>query len=63
MSWSKKLVAVGLGGMTPKEAARGALTMEDFQLIHDPLPDPSPAYGDLIKVIKVSTLNSLDTIC
>ena len=62
MSWSKESAAAGLGGLTPKEAGRGALTMEDFQLIHDPLPDPSPAYGDLIKIIKVSTLNSLGTV-
>ena len=67
MSWSKYSAAAGLGGMTPREAGRAALTLEDFQLIHDPLPDPDPAYGELIKVLKVSTfiniLNTLLNIC
>ena len=63
MSWAKESAVAGLGGMMPREAARGALMLEDFQLIHNPLPDPAPEYGDLIEVIKVSIINNLDTIC
>ena len=63
MSWEKESAAAGLGGMTPREAGVGALMLEEFQLIHDPLPDPKPEYGDLIEVLKVSILNNLDTIC
>ena len=64
MSWSKSSAAAGLGGMTPREAGRAALTLEEFQLIHDPLPDPDPKYGELIQVIKVSIfINSLGRFC
>ena len=31
MSWEKALAAVGLAGLTPQEAAKGALLCEDFQ--------------------------------
>ena len=57
MSWSKESAAVGLGGLTPGEAAIGVLMLEDFQNIQDPLPDPSEEYGDLIQVIKVSNFD------
>ena len=54
MSWSKESAAVGLGGLTPREAAIRVFMFEDIQNIEDPLPDPSPEYGDLIQVIKNS---------
>ena len=54
MSWSKESVEVELGGLKPREVVIGVFMIEDFQQINDPLPDPSPEYGDLIKVLKVS---------
>ena len=37
MSWSKHNAAVGLGELAVREAAKGALLCEDFQLMPDPL--------------------------
>ena len=48
MSWEKALAVVALAGLTPWEAAKGALLCEDFQK----MPDP---FGDVIKEVKVST--------
>ena len=62
MSWSKESAAAGLGGLTPGEAAVGALMFGEFQYIDNPLPDPSEEYGDLIQVIKVSQCSILSTI-
>ena len=39
MAWSKQSADVGLGGLTPEEAARGALFLPDFQKMPDPLGD------------------------
>ena len=52
LSWKKVLAAVGLAGLTPKEAARGALTRPEFQLMLDPL-DSDP-FGQLIVKGEVS---------
>ena len=48
MSWEKASAAVVLAGLTPQEAAKGALFCEDFQQ----MPDP---FGDVIREVKVST--------
>ena len=44
MSWKKESAAAGLAGLTPREAARGAMYRREFQKMPDPLagvlPDP-----------------------
>ena len=50
--WKKVSVAVGLAGLTPREAATGALTQPEFQLMPDPL-DSDP-FGKLIVKAGVS---------
>ena len=44
MSWKKESAAAGLAGLTPREAARGAMYCREFQKMPDPLagvlPDP-----------------------
>ena len=37
MSWKKDSAAVGLAGLTPAKAAKGALLCEEFQNMPDPL--------------------------
>ena len=37
MSWQKQAAVVGLAGLSPREAALGALYCEQFQLMPDPL--------------------------
>ena len=37
MAWQKQSAEVGLAGLTPREAALGALYCEKFQLMPDPL--------------------------
>ena len=37
MAWQKQSAAVGLAGLTPHEAAFGALCCEQSQLMPDPL--------------------------
>ena len=37
MSWQKQAAAVGLAGLSPREAALGALCCKQFQLMPDPL--------------------------
>ena len=37
MSWKKDSAAVGLAGLTPVEAVKGALLCEEFQNMPDPL--------------------------
>ena len=37
MSWKKDSAVVGLAGLTPAEAAKGALLCEEFQNMPDPL--------------------------
>ena len=37
MSWKKDSAAVGLAGLTPSEAAKGALLCAEFQNMPDPL--------------------------
>ena len=37
MLWKKDSAAVGLAGLTPVEAAKGALLCEEFQNMPDPL--------------------------
>ena len=48
MSWEKASAAVGLAGLTPREAAKGTLLYKDFQKMLDP-------FGDVIREVKVST--------
>ena len=36
-SWKKASAAVGFSGLTPRKAARGALTCPEFQNMLDPL--------------------------
>ena len=52
LSWKKASAAVGLAGLTPREAARGALTQPKFQLMLDPL-DSDP-FGQLVVKGEVS---------
>ena len=60
MSWSKESAAAGLAGLTLREAARGALTLPEFQK----MPDPLEPYGCVVKEEDVSThLILLYTIC
>ena len=46
LSWKKVSAAVGLARLTPREAARGALTWPEFELMPDHL-DSDP-FGQLI---------------
>ena len=48
MSWEKASAAVGLVGLTPQEAVKGALLCKGFQK----MPDP---FGYVIKEVNVST--------
>ena len=48
MAWVKESADVGLGGLTPEEAARGALFCKLFQDMPDPL-DKDP-------ILRVSTV-------
>ena len=55
MSWKKESAAGGLGGLTPREAERGAFQLDYFQNMDDPLSDPDPAvYGNLVKEVSYS---------
>ena len=57
-SWKKASAAVGLSGLTPREAARGALTCPEFQNMPDPLnKDP---FGPV--VVKAEVRNILQCI-
>ena len=49
MSWEKQSAAAGLGGLMPREAARGAFQLDCFQNMDNPLADPDPTLGLLIK--------------
>ena len=51
MSWAKESAAAGLSGLTLREAARGALTLAEFQK----MPDPLEPYGHVVKEEDVST--------
>ena len=53
----KESAIADLRDLTPCKAAKGALTFEDFQNLPGPLPDPSLAYGELLKEVKVCTYN------
>ena len=52
--WKKVSAAVGLAGLTPREAARGVLTQPEFQLMPDPLN--SDPFGKLIVKEEVSAV-------
>ena len=54
LSWRKASAAVRLAGLTPREAARGALTQLEFQLMLDPL-DLDP-FGKVIVKGEVSAV-------
>ena len=49
MSWEKASAAAGLGGLMPREAARGAFQLDCFQNMDNPLPDLDTAFGPVIK--------------
>ena len=51
MSWAKQSAAAGLGGLIPREAARGAFQLDCFQNMDNPLADPDPTLGPLIKEV------------
>ena len=55
MSWKKESAATGLGrgGLTSREAAREALQLDCFQNMGDPLADPDPTLGPVIKQVSV----------
>ena len=55
MSWKKALAVVGLSCLTPREAARGALTCPEFQNMPDPLDED--LFGPL--VVKAEVRNRL----
>ena len=48
MSWKKASADIGLAGLTPHEAARGAMYVKEFQNILDP-------FGEVMKEVKAST--------
>ena len=50
MSWAKASAEAGLAGLTPREAARGALTLPQFQQ----MPDPLEPYRRVVKEEDVS---------
>ena len=60
LSWRKASAVVGLTGLTPREAARGALTPPEFQLMLDPL-DSDP-FGKIIIKGEVSTVVTNDLL-
>ena len=49
MSWKKESARVGLAGLIPREAVKGALLCPDFQNIPEP-------FGNLIREVEVSTV-------
>ena len=58
MSWTKQSAAAGFGGrLTPREAARGAFQLDCFQNMDDPLADPDPTLGPLIKEVSVDFIS------
>ena len=57
-SWRKESAKVGLSGLTPGEAAVGALTRPEFQW----MPDPLEPYGPVVKHEDVSTLFMYSTV-
>ena len=52
--WKKASAAVGLSGLTPREAARGALTYHEFQNMPDPL-DKDP-FGPVVVKAEVRNI-------
>ena len=56
MSWARESAKVGLAGLTPKEAARGAMFLRCFQDMPDPLHEEIEIKGpDDIPMVSVST--------
>ena len=50
----KNLPLLGWGGLTPREAARGgAFQLDCFQNMGNPLADPDPTLGPVIKQVSV----------
>ena len=50
MSWAKSSASAGLGGFTPREVARGAFQLEEFQMLEDPLV-VEDKYGPVVKEV------------
>ena len=57
MSWTKQSAATGLGGLTPREAARGVFQLDCFQNMDNPLADSDPTLGPLIKEVSVDFIS------
>ena len=61
MSWKEESATAGLAGLTPREAARGAMYRPEFQKMPDPLskvlPDP------LAGVKKEDMFMLVSTVC
>ena len=53
--WSEYSKLVGLGGLTPEQAARGALFQPDFK----DMPDPLAETDTLSYMVTLSTLSTL----
>ena len=48
MLWAKQSATAGLGGLMPREAARGAFQLDCFQYMDDLLADPDSSLGSII---------------
>ena len=53
MSWKKRICHCWVRGLTPREAAREAFQLDCFQNMGDPLADPDPTLGPVIKQVSV----------
>ena len=64
MSWQKQAAVEGLAGLSPREAALGALCCEQFQLMPDPLAGVKKE--DMFMVVSAlfsySTMNNVDIV-
>ena len=56
MSWEKASAAAGLGGLMPREAARGAFQLNCFQNMDDILSDPDSTFGPVIKDVSYNLI-------
>ena len=57
MSWAKQSAAAGLGGLTPREAAKGAFQLDCFQNMDDPLADLDSSLGPVIEDISFDLIS------
>ena len=59
--WSDQARLMGLGGLTPSQAARGALFQADFQDMPDPLAEKD-TLSYMVRIIYVTTSLHLSTL-